>query len=1069
MSRPELGNGGEVDCVNGVADGQDDTRGATPCEVGSVVVALADEEERRLITAELQGAFPGARIQELLSDVTPEPADVVVVGGVRGQGPAHAQAVSVAESACRCRPECVVLLLLDPGDGPALSEALQAGVDDYVFRVEGYVSRLPHMVAACWERKLRRRRLDELEERYGELLDRVPVGVFRTTAEGAVREANRVAAEMCGYGSREDFLGADVSRIYVNPSDRPAWVARALHGEPIRGLEVEMCRPDGSTFWASFDIDPARDSEGNITHFYGTMQDVTALREARRGLVRAQGLTKEQRDLALALAATSSTEGALRLCLETAIRVSGLDYGEASVFDEGGLGSNPVVTVGLPPALEAVPAELRFAARIPVVHEGRTVAGLDVGSLTLTAITTVEMEALRAIAAQMGGTLARIKAEESARRRALRYRQLLDNMPDVVYTMNREGRIVAVNAALERILGFAPEEVVGTHFVRLIHPDDRDFALRQFERAMAERRLHTRGLTLRMMTKSRQVRHVELNSDITFDAQGEFVQEEGVFRDISERVAADEDRMLLQSAVEQVTEGILITDSRGRVLYANPAFERLSGVARQDLLGRFPGPVVRGLEDGEKEKAFLKAFWERRGWQGSVRYRTAHGSRLSLRVTLSPVHDRRGASADMVLVVGDATDQERIEEELRQSQKMEAVGRLAGGVAHDFNNMLTAIFGGADELLESLPARDTRREEVEEIRNAAERASALTRQLLAFSRRQVLHPRPVDLNGIIREMQVLLGRLIGEDIHLLSRLGESLGSVMVDPNQIEQVLLNLAVNARDAMPEGGVLAIETTSVTVPEVAEGGFPQDGAAADSAGLAALAGLEPGDYVKLTVSDSGRGMDADTISHLFEPFFTTKEHGEGTGLGLSTVYGIVAQSGGEIVVSSEPGMGTTFEVFLPKTESTADRDARVAVRSETEASGRQEGDLVVVEDEALVRSLMCRVLRRAGFRVHEAAAGLEALEIMRLEGEGIAMVITDAVMPGMSGRTLLCRLREEWPHVALLLVSGYDPELVGAGPLAELGVGFLPKPFSPEELLEAVRTALSRGNRCGEDLRV
>jgi signal transduction histidine kinase len=385
----------------------------------------------------------------------------------------------------------------------------------------------------------------------------------------------------------------------------------------------------------------------------------------------------------------------------------------------------------------------------------------------------------------------------------------------------------------------------------------------------------------------------------------------------------------------------------------------------------------------------------------------------------------------------EALERKQLEEQLAQSQKMEAVGRLAGGVAHDFNNLLTAIKGHLEFLLEDLPLGSVTRSDAEGIEDAANRAASLTRQLLALSRRQVLQPRVLDLNQTVQEMEKMLRRVIGEDVTLSSRMEPALGHVEADAGQVTQVLLNLAVNARDAMPTGGSLTIETANVEL---------------DDEYVRGKLRVESGRYIMLAVSDTGVGMDAETRARIFEPFFTTKEVGKGTGLGLSTVYGIVKQSGGHVWVYSEPGHGTTFKVYLPRVDAPVVAET---VRVAAPSTGRE--TVLLTEDEAAVRVLARRTLERAGYQVLEADGGEAALRLAESHAGTIHLLLSDVVMPGIGGRELAERLQRQRPDVALLFMSGYtDDAILRHGMLVE-GTPFLEKPFTPAGLREKVRAVL------------
>jgi len=405
------------------------------------------------------------------------------------------------------------------------------------------------------------------------------------------------------------------------------------------------------------------------------------------------------------------------------------------------------------------------------------------------------------------------------------------------------------------------------------------------------------------------------------------------------------------------------------------------------------------------------------------------------------VMDVTGRPVGMTGSVLDITTRRHLEQQLSQAQKLEAVGRLAGGVAHDFNNLLTAILGSTDLLLESLAADHPGREDAEDTRKAALRAAELTRQLLAFSRQQALAPQVLDLNSIVANMDRMLQRLIGDDVELRAVLAADLGAVRADPGQLEQVIVNLAVNARDAMPDGGKLTIETMNVALEE---------------ASLAAKTVVVPGPYVMVAVSDSGTGMDAATQARAFDPFFTTKPQGQGTGLGLATVYGIVKQSGGHVWVQSEPGQGTTFRVYLPRVDAPV--EAAVIDPVIPPSSLRGSEAILLVEDQAEVRSLVRRMLEARGYHVLVASSGPDALRLTVQHAGPIDLLVTDVVMPGMSGREVSLLLAPAHPKMKSLYLSGHTGESIARQGLLDPGVAFLQKPFTAEALARKVREVLA-----------
>jgi len=488
-------------------------------------------------------------------------------------------------------------------------------------------------------------------------------------------------------------------------------------------------------------------------------------------------------------------------------------------------------------------------------------------------------------------------------------------------------------------------------------------------------------------------------------------------------------------------------DTRGRIVRVNRTELEMLGYPVEEMLGQ---PVWKFVLEEETTRHVIMAkiagdvsFHE----TFERTYRRKDGTTLPVLVKDRVIRDKGGRIIGIRSTVEDITERRRSEEALRKSeeqlrqwQKVEAIGRLAGGIAHDFNNLLMTIKGCSEILLQECDAQDPRREEAEEIQKAAERATSLTRQLLAFGRRQILQPQVLDLNKVVTNMNKMLQRVIGEDIQLLTVLEPKLRPVKVDPGQIEQVIMNLAVNARDAMPRGGRLTIETANVFLDE----DYAQRHVS-----------VKPGSYVMLAVSDNGCGMDQETQSHLFEPFFTTKEKGKGTGLGLSTVYGIVKQSGGNIWAYSELGRGTTFKIYLPMvTQAVKEKYARTERRR---ISARGAETILLVEDEKAVRMMIRKTLQSKGYTVLEAQHGREALDICEHYSRPIHLMVTDVVMPQMSGKELAEQLAPNRPEMKILYMSGYPDNSIVQHGVLEPGTEFLQKPFALNTLEAKVRELL------------
>ena len=480
--------------------------------------------------------------------------------------------------------------------------------------------------------------------------------------------------------------------------------------------------------------------------------------------------------------------------------------------------------------------------------------------------------------------------------------------------------------------------------------------------------------------------------------------------------------------------------------FVSPNIEQLTGYppeefSREIYISLMRENVLLGdLADLSFEEASRKAKGgEGVSWKADNRIVTRNGEERWLANYAVQVRGEKGEVTGSLGILQDITERKHLEEQLRQSQKMEAVGRLAGGVAHDFNNMLMVINGYSDFALTKLLEGDPIRGDVQQIKEAGIRSAALVRQLLAFSRKQVFQPKSVDLEDTIKNMEKMLQRLIGEDIMLHIASEPNLGRVVVDPGQIEQVIMNLAVNARDAMPQGGKLAIEMTNAELDER----FVRD-----------HVGSVPGRYVKIAVSDTGIGMDKKTMSLIFEPFFTTKEAGKGTGLGLATIYGIVKQSSGYITVDSEPGQGANFEIYLPRTDTPA-----AAQLAEVNSSGQPKGSetVLVIEDDDALRAIVCRMLDKSGYNVMDAANGEKALSLCNLHPAPIHIAVTDVVMPKMSGCDLAGRLKELRPEIKVLFMSGHTEDAIGHHGVLEKDIAFLPKPFTSEALARKVREML------------
>ena len=629
-------------------------------------------------------------------------------------------------------------------------------------------------------------------------------------------------------------------------------------------------------------------------------------------------------------------------------------------------------------------------------------------------------------------------ASLAARESEERFRGLVENAVVGIYRTTLNGDIRMVNQALVDMLGYSSVEELTQR--NLEQSDfEPDYPRRQFKELM-ERQGYVKGLESVWKKRDGTTMFVRESARSIRDTQGNSIYFEGTIEDVTERKQAEESLRLESAALHAAADAIVITDRAGVIEWLNPAFTRLTGYPAEEALGKNPRDLVKS---GKHAPAFYKELWETilagRTWHGEMINRRKDGSLYTEDLAVTPILDASGAITHFVAIKKDMTERLQLEAQLRQAQKMDSVGQLASGIAHDFNNLLTVINGTSELLLAQVSPDDPVHADVQEIHRAGERAATLTRQLLAFSRQQILESRVLSLNTVVAGMESLLRRFLGEDIDLVVVPTPGVGGVKADPGQIEQVITNLAVNARDAMPQGGQVTIETQNVTITE-------------DDARQIGVT-MPPGSYVRLAVRDSGVGMDEATRAHIFEPFFTTKGPGKGTGLGLSTVYGIVTQSHGFIGVESEVGQGTSFKIYLPRVAEAAGTDRPAP----TVVSGPGTETILLVEDNAGLRKLATRLLAPAGYTVLVAASGEEALRVMERHDAPVHLLLSDVVMPGMSGRQLAERLAQIRPGMKVLYMSGYTSDAIVRHGVLEAQVPFLNKPFTAAALLRKVRDVL------------
>jgi hypothetical protein len=626
-----------------------------------------------------------------------------------------------------------------------------------------------------------------------------------------------------------------------------------------------------------------------------------------------------------------------------------------------------------------------------------------------------------------------------------RFRAIVEDQTDLICRFLPDGRLVFVNEAYCRFQGKTREQLLGTNFFPGLTEQDREIPMQQFSRLTPSEPVQAYD-SKTQSGEGKLIWH-QCTVRALFGEGGRIIEYQAVVQDITRRKESEEALRLgeerFRAILHSVVDGVVVLDSTGAVTMINPAAERVFCSTASQMINRSFREFLLSDDWAPYDDYVARHLGETPPKVIEVSAIRANNGSLPIDLAVSEV--LRGGARMLIVVVRDISERKKLEEQYRQAQKMEAVGRLAGGIAHDFNNLMQAILGYSNLLDRRLPPGDPNHETVENIQKSLAHATSLTRQLLAFSRKQVLKPKILSLNKVVAEMNHLLERVLGETIHLKIDMAGPVPWIRADPGQVEQTILNLAINARDAMVDGGTLGIKTAIVNLAE------PK----AFSSGH-----LPAGSYARLSISDTGTGMSEEVQAHLFEPFFTTKENGKGTGLGLSNVFGIVKQSGGDISVTTAPGCGTTFDIYLPRFDTPAVEEDSTHVAAPRAGGGNE--TVLLVEDEELVRMMLVEVLKAAGYSVLDARHGEDALLLASRIEQPIDLLVTDMTMPGFSGSELARRLGEHRPAMRVLFISGYtDQEVAQWGKLNQT-INFLQKPFHPDVFLSKTRQILDHARK-------
>jgi two-component system cell cycle sensor histidine kinase/response regulator CckA len=928
------------------------------------------------------------------------------------------------------------------------------------------------------------------------IIEAAPTGIFGLDLDGNVQMVwNPAAEKMLGWSAQE-AMGRPLPSVPAESQEEfRGFREKIRRGLTLDGVEVRRQRRDGSPIDYNIYASPLYDAESQITGNVAVIVDITerkrvqSIMQARLRLLEFASshlmdelltatldeiealtgstigfyhfLEADQRTLSLQNWSTNTLKS---MCMAEG-KGSHYDVAQAGVWVDCVHQRRPVVhndyaslphRKGMPEGHAPVIRELvvpifrgnLIKAIIGVGNKSTNYDESDIeivsqlGDLSWDIAERKRAEAQRAAAlSQREAALAALKEQYST------LRGIIDSANALVFSVDRQYCYTSFNAGHAAVMAalYGAEIEIGHSLLDYMTvTEDRVTAKGNLDRALAGEHLVREAYSGEELRSRRyfQVSHSPIKTEA-----GEVIGVAILAQDMTERRQAEEELRKLSHAVEQSANIIIITDAQGTIEYANPKFTDITGYTLEEARGQHTRILKSGYTPPEEYKRLWETITAGKEWHGEFHNKKKNGEPYWESASISPIKNADGIITHFLAVKEDITErkqaeaaQAHLEEQLRQAQRMECVGRLASGVAHDFNNLLTVIRGYCELVRTNMPVGDPRIGDLEQIRQASERAAGLTRQLLAFSRQQVLATADLDLNDLVTNLRKMLGRLIGEDITLSTILQPGLWSITADPGQIEQVIMNLAANARDAMPTGGKLTIATGNVRLDE----SYAQTHLEAPT-----------GPCVMLTVTDTGQGMDKPTQARIFEPFFSTKEPDKGTGLGLATVYGIVKQSGGDITVYSEPGQGTVFKIYLPASEAALKGPVMPPPHPSVKRGGHE--TILLVEDDKGVRELVRIALQYEGYTVLEADSGGEALSLVGRHQGQIDLLMTDVVMPHMNGRELAERLKALYPQIRVLFMSGYtDDTMVRHGVLAA-EIKFLPKPFSPITLTSKVREVL------------
>ena len=870
------------------------------------------------------------------------------------------------------------------------------------------------------------------EAKVENLMDIVPIGLSISTpgAKGTITDINSTLFKIFGYSSKDEYLKIPASSHYYNPKDRKVFSELNKHG-PVTNYETRFKRKDGTVFWGSLSAVTRITEDGNI-EFVSVFEDITkrkqaqeALRESEARLAKAQQITHIGN-----WNRTIITNN--KWWSDELYRIVGLSPKKADANDEAYIKYvHPDDLVMFKNLTEkALKEKKAYSLEYRIIRPDNEIRFVhEQGDITLDT---------KGNPTDLFGTVQDITERKHAK---MQYQTILQTAIDGFWLVDAQGHLLDVNNAICKMLGYRREELLQIHISKIDTVETQDEITSHIQKVkkQGDDRFETR-----YRREDGTIIDVELNVQYMDFKNGMFIC---FIRDITTKKQSEKELRKSEERFKTIADFAYNwetwIDPDGKYIHVSPSFERITGYKPEKLLKDHQ--FVETIIHPDDRKQLLEHKFYRTGESPvhNLDFRIIHrnGDTRWISHTCQPVYDSYGNFHGRRASNRDVTEQKKIEAQLQQAQKMETVGRLAGGVAHDFNNALSVIISTSELTIDDVAPTGQLREDLNEILMAAKRAADITRQLLAFARKQTISPKVLDLNKNVKSMLKMLRRLIGEDIDLAWLPGANLWTVKLDPTQIDQVLANLCVNARDAIEGVGKVTIESENITFSENYCANHP---------------GFVPGEFVLLAVSDNGCGMDKEILDNIFEPFFTTKDVDKGTGLGLATVYGIVKQNNGFINVYSEPGKGTTIKVYLSRHK---DKAVEIRKKNTTEIPSSQGETILVVEDDPAILKIMQKILEGLGYTVLTSNAPEKVMDIVKKYTGNIHLLITDVIMPEMNGRDLAEQLQSICPNLKCMFMSGYTANAIVHQGVLDKGINFIQKPFSRRELAETIRKALDK----------